>query len=224
MRFGVQASARAARKWARRVQRRPLRRHLRDGLGRAIEIAELEPQDLEGVLAMYRTLDPAQRAQGLPPHTEERRAIWVDELARRGPNLVARSGQRIVGHAALVPDGASHELVLFVHQEHQGAGIGGALIDAVLALARRQGAVRVWLTVERWNHRAIALYRRTGFRRVSTAEPADPPGVRSGEEIWALSLRGGTPKDSATVTVFHRESDERRSRHRPGLGSVVRIC
>jgi hypothetical protein len=47
-----------------------------------VEIREMQPQDREGVLAMYRSLDLEQRAQGLPPLTEERRAVWVDERWR----------------------------------------------------------------------------------------------------------------------------------------------
>lgn len=170
-----------------RALRRRSARRMRDQRGRVIEIGEWLPEDWDGLLAMYRTFDPAQRAQGLPPLTEERRAIWVDELWRRGPNVVARSRGRVVGHAAAVPSGAaSYELVVFVHQEHQGAGIGRALVDRVIQLARRRGAERIWLTVERENTRAIALYRRMGFRRL--AEDS------TGEQTFVLSLGSGEHK------------------------------
>jgi RimJ/RimL family protein N-acetyltransferase len=170
-----------AREWVERYRRRRDGRRLRDAHGRVVEIGDWRPEDWDGLLAMYRSFDPTQRAQGLPPLGEERQAVWVDELWRRGPNVVARAGGRVVGHAALVPcDGAAtYELVVFVHQDYQGAGVGTALVDALLALAGSRGAERVWLSVERYNYRAAALYRRLGFERVSK-------GWR--EETWALSL------------------------------------
>jgi ribosomal protein S18 acetylase RimI-like enzyme len=168
------------------ARRRALPRRRRDGKGRAVEIGEWLPEDWDGLLAMYRAFDPAQRAQGLPPvGGEERLAAWVDKLLRRGPNVVARADERVVGHAALVQsdggDGAAtYELAVFVHPDYQGAGVGRALVEAALTLARRRGAERVWLSVERRNLRAIALYRRMGFRRVSVD--------KSEEEIWALPV------------------------------------
>jgi ribosomal protein S18 acetylase RimI-like enzyme len=152
---------------------------LPDRNGRVVEIGEWLPEDWDGLLAMYGTFDPAQRAQGLPPVTEEGRVVWVDELCRGGPNVVARSRRRVVGHAAAVRDSAtSYELVVFVDQSYQGTGIGRALLDAVVALARRDGAERIWLSVDPHNARAIALYRRAGFQRVSEDW--------SGEETWVL--------------------------------------
>jgi ribosomal protein S18 acetylase RimI-like enzyme len=195
--FDVNTVARTARRGVRAGRRR-LPWHLTDRVGRGVQVREAKLQDWEGVLAMYRGFDPAQRAQGLPPYTEERLVAWVDELWRRGPNVVARSGGRVVGHAALVPyDGdGSYELAIFVHQDYQGAGIGGALIDAALARARRRGATRVWLSVDRHNHRAIALYRRMGFQRVSADE----------EETWILAApaaaaRGMTSRGGSSMSL-----------------------
>jgi ribosomal protein S18 acetylase RimI-like enzyme len=171
--------------------RRRSARRMRDRRGRVVEIGEWLPEDWNGLLEMYRSLDPAQRAQGLPPLTEERRAAWVDDLCRRGVNVVARCRGRIIGHAAAVRDGAtSYELVVFVDQNHQGAGVGRALLETVIGLARGRGAERVWLMVERHNSRAIALYRRLGLRRV--------PNEWS-EETWALPLgdQPGVPPSTA---------------------------
>lgn len=161
----------AAREWAERSERRRIGRRFRDDRGRSVEIGDWRPDDWDGLLAMYRTLDPAQRAQGLPPIGEERLAVWVDELWRRGPSFIARMRDQVVGHAALVRDDAdSYELIVFVHQDHQGVGIGGALVAASLDRARREEVQRVWLSGDTRNHRALALYRRIGFERVSVNE------------------------------------------------------
>jgi hypothetical protein len=42
-------------------------------LGHSVKVREFRPEDREALLAMYRTFDAAQRAQALPPLTEERR-------------------------------------------------------------------------------------------------------------------------------------------------------
>ena len=122
--------------------RRPSARRFRDRRGRTIDIGEWQPRDWHGLLAMYSSFDPTQRLQGLPPLTETRQAVWVEKLLGRGPNVVARAGGRVVGHAAVVTydGGVSHQLVLFVHQDYQAAGIDEELADEMLRLVRRQSA------------------------------------------------------------------------------------
>ncbi|PSP85886.1 hypothetical protein BRC83_01995 [Halobacteriales archaeon QS_1_68_17] len=47
--------------------------------------------------------------------------------------------------------------------------IGTVLLEQLLGLAAETGVERVWLTVERWNEPAIALYEKVGFE-VSDAQ------------------------------------------------------
>lgn len=61
-----------------------------------------------------------------------------------------------------------HELAIFVIQSHQGAGIGGALLDTLLGHGANAGIDRVWLSVERWNRRAVQLYESVGFEVVDS--------------------------------------------------------
>ena len=58
------------------------------------------------------------------------------------------------------------ELAIFVLQSHQGAGVGTELLTHLLGEAAARGIEDVWLTVERWNGAALALYERIGFERV----------------------------------------------------------
>lgn len=146
-------------------------RSFTDGAGRGIEIRRYAG-DVEPVVAMYRSFDPEDRAQGIPPTGEAAIREWLDSvLADDCINVVAAHDGAVVGHAMLVPDrhGAS-ELAIFVLAEYQDAGIGTALVEALLGAGRREGVDRIWLTVERWNAPAIALYRKVGF------EPSDPGG------------------------------------------------
>ncbi|WP_232687022.1 GNAT family N-acetyltransferase [Halobacterium zhouii] len=147
----------------------PPPRSFEDGDGRAIEIRDLADSDFDPVVAMYDDFDPADRAQGVPPVGEERVREWLEKLLEGdGYNVVAWHGDRTVGHATLVPDGgAAYELAIFVHQDYQGAGIGTELIEALLGAGQTDGVELVWLTVERWNRAAVALYEKMGFETVA---------------------------------------------------------
>lgn len=53
---------------------------------------------------------------------------------------------------------------LFVSEEARGAGLGRAMVDAVLDRARERGCRRVELDTDEDNAAALALYRAAGFR------------------------------------------------------------
>jgi ribosomal protein S18 acetylase RimI-like enzyme len=132
---------------------------------RPIDVGRFGEEYLEGLVAMYASFDPDDRAQGLPPTGEDRIREWL-ETVLEGVNLVARHGDRVVGHAMLVPDDdGSHELAIFVLQAYQSAGIGSALISHLLGVGAANGFERVWLSVERWNEPARRLYESVGFER-----------------------------------------------------------
>lgn len=57
---------------------------------------------------------------------------------------------------------------IYVLAEMRGRGCFRQMLDRLTALCRDAGARTIWLTVNRHNERAIAAYRRTGFREVRT--------------------------------------------------------
>lgn len=120
---------------------------------------------IEPLLEMYQEFDSADRAQGIPPANESQIRSWLEQLLREDcVNVVAYHEGRPIGHAILVPDDeCASELAIFVLRAYQGAGIGTELIERLLGAGREEGIERVWLTVERWNSSAIALYRKVGF-------------------------------------------------------------
>ena len=146
-------------------------RSFTDGEGREIEIRRYDGE-FEALAAMYDAFDPEDRAQGIPPADEERIREWLETItADRGVNVLAWHGERVVGHATLVPDAddgpTAYELAIFVIHDYQQAGIGGELIRGLLGTGRETGVEHVWLTVERWNRPAVSLYETVGF------EPSD---------------------------------------------------
>jgi len=140
-------------------------RTLTDREGREVTIDPADESDRDGLLEMYLSFDPSDRAQGIPPANEGALERWLDTiLDEESLNVVAHHEGRVVGHATLVPDRhGEHELAIFVLQPFQGAGIGTQLVETLLGLAQSEGLENVWLTVERWNEPAIALYRKVGF-------------------------------------------------------------
>jgi GNAT superfamily N-acetyltransferase len=72
------------------------------------------------------------------------------------------------GRGAAPAAGGPYELAIFVLQSYQRAGIGTKLLTALLGYAQSAGIERVWLSVERWNHAAVELYRDVGFETVGS--------------------------------------------------------
>lgn len=155
-----------------------------DAEGRRIEIEGFPPahEVPEALVEMYGEYDPADRAQGIPPSGEHRIRRWLETIFGDGYNAVAWHDGGAVGHATLVPDDGSgtgqradpetgepaYELAIFVLQAYQRAGIGTHLLEGLLGYGAAAGVEAVWLTVERWNRPAVALYERVGFEVVDT--------------------------------------------------------
>ncbi|WP_121741742.1 GNAT family N-acetyltransferase [Natronorubrum halophilum] len=164
-----------------------------DREGRSIEITASDDfaDTFEDVVDMYVQFDPTDRAQGIPPTGEERIRNWLETIADESVNVVTRHGQDVIGHAVLVPDTddpsalednseVEWELAIFVLQDYQRAGIGTKLLEHLLGHASDIGIERVWLTVERWNNPAIALYERVGFASTGTESFEQEMAIRLG--------------------------------------------
>ncbi|MFW6376474.1 MAG: N-acetyltransferase family protein [archaeon] len=132
--------------------------------GREIEITSVDMDDEEAIAEMYDAFDQEDRAQGIPPANPTRVRDWLETLLGDGLNVAAWDGEQVAGHSTLVPDGeGAYELAIFVLQDYQGAGIGRKLLRAMLGHGQAEGVACVWLSVERWNRRAIGLYETIGF-------------------------------------------------------------
>lgn len=114
------------------------------------------------------------RADDLPRVVEIERACfstpWKETtfraLASRTDSdlLVAEAAEEVVGYAACwtVLDQAELGNVA-VAEGARGAGIGGALVDAVVDRVRERGALECFLEVRESNEDAQSLYRQRGF-------------------------------------------------------------
>ncbi len=148
--------------------------------GRAVVLRPLERRDAAAAKAFFNRLlseHEVNKELGILRRkkvtlAEETRFVndEVREMKKgKVAGLAAFDGARVVGHCRVdrreSPD-ESHTGVLGIAilESHRGAGLGEALMRGVLAEARRNGVTLVELQVFAINFRAIALYKKMGFR------------------------------------------------------------
>lgn len=105
-------------------------------------------------------------------------APWDGIIGKGGGILMAENGEgQAVGTVALVPlgDGVLELAKMAVDERCRGQGIGALLVDAAVALARRQGARALYLESNARLVPAVRLYERAGFRHLPPeARPPSP--------------------------------------------------
>lgn len=105
------------------------------------------------------------------------------------PRLVARVGGAVAGWAALSPVsdrcvyGGVAEVSIYVGAEHRGAGLGRALLTALIAGAEQRGLWTLQAGVFPENEASIRLQLACGFREVGRRERI---GRRDG--VWRDTL------------------------------------
>jgi ribosomal protein S18 acetylase RimI-like enzyme len=111
-----------------------------------------------------------EKAYGVPQQTAELSDPEVTTLlAHREHGLVAYAQVRRNRPPAVVPDADAIELYRFyVDRPAHGTGIAQLLMAAVFETVRALGGRHVWLGVFERNPRAIAFYRKSGFRDVGS--------------------------------------------------------
>lgn len=145
------------------------------------------PTDVDPAVAVWQAANTARRGgQPVPPAHEAR----VRGYAEKADSFlfVAEEAGEVVGMAwgmqGLADDGAGppvpglcHISMVFVAPQRWGEGIGGRVLDGVLADARARRYRRVQLWTHADNRRAQRLYEGHGFRR-SGRETDDDLGER----------------------------------------------
>src|SRR2546428_1347578 len=136
---------------------------------RRVTLRTYKPSDQEELVSMYASLSQDSLRWSMPPYNRERIERWTSNL-ENNIILLAFEAQRIAGHLqislATSPRfrGTGH-LFIYLHQDFQNAGLGAALMNEAIALARARRMHRIELTVVADNQRAIRLYEKVGFQR-----------------------------------------------------------
>jgi L-amino acid N-acyltransferase YncA len=132
---------------------------------RPIDWAEVKAIYLEGIATGHATFETDA------PSWE----VW-DDAHLRFARLVARDGQTISGWAALSPVSRRPayagvaEVSVYVAANDRNAGVGRALLEALIAESERNGIWMLQAAVFPENAATIALHLRCGFREVGRRE------------------------------------------------------
>ena len=127
-----------------------------------IEVVEQPSKELEAALAgLLPQLNPAIR----PPDAGRLAKLLADPAVRL---LVAREGDTIAGTATVIvytsPAWTKARIEdVVVDQSARGKGVGRALVDACIAIARERGCAIVELQSKRSRVEANRLYLEMGF-------------------------------------------------------------
>ena len=137
----------------------------------AVRLRPLRWWDIAAVAELERTLFPVD---AWTPGQ-----FWSElaHVPQTRTYVLAEDGEGIVGYAGLyaVPPDADVQTVA-VAKHAQGRGVGGLLLDALVADASVRGCTRIVLEVRDDNVAAQNLYDRTGFTRVARRRGYYPDG------------------------------------------------
>jgi [ribosomal protein S18]-alanine N-acetyltransferase len=125
-----------------------------------VVLRDMTASDVDTITGLERALFPVDYWP---------RQMFIDELAQPETRryLVAETAGRIVGYAGLMcVQPIADVQTIAVLPEHEGRGIGTALLTELLEEARRRGAEDVLLEVRADNPRAQQLYLRFGFEQI----------------------------------------------------------
>lgn len=125
--------------------------------------------DVEDVVLLERQLFGAT---AWTPET-----FWSELAAPGRWYVVADAGGGLHGYAGLAVSGAEADVqTIAVAPSTQGKGIGGVLLDALVAEAARRGARSLLLEVRADNAAAMRLYTSRGFELISVRRGYYQPG------------------------------------------------
>jgi len=122
-----------------------------------VSLRPMRVTDLDAVMAIELQAYPFPWTRG----------IFRDCLQAGYAMWVFERGQTLLGYGVLsVAADEAHVLNLCTAPGHEGQGLGRRMLAALLKIARANGACRTFLEVRPSNHRAIALYERSGFNEI----------------------------------------------------------
>jgi len=132
-------------------------------------IQPVDSKTLPQLKKMYLHSIPRNSFDGLPPIRDDRCRAWVQDMIKRGINLVALSIKKgVVGHAALFPISEKVcEMLLVVSPSYQNMGIGTRLTRCIIQLANELCLEKVWLYGEMKDQNAKHVYKKCGFEYLS---------------------------------------------------------
>ncbi|MCW4009448.1 MAG: GNAT family N-acetyltransferase [Candidatus Bathyarchaeota archaeon] len=142
--------------------------------GATVNFRHQQAEDTEMLWQMFSTLSEASLSNLVPPFTRQRIEGWTSNI---DPDVVLafvavikkEHIPRIVGVTSLkfyLQEAFKHkaDLGITVHDDYQNLGVGTALLNHILAVARKKKIIKICLNVNTENDRALHMYRKAGFK------------------------------------------------------------
>ena len=141
---------------------------------------------IDGEIGRYREWAPDWTPVGPTPEMRERLSPLYDD-DERAWILLAFEGDQAIGVVSLAtitgadarvpPEGTVYLWQMFVRRDRQGSGLAGALLDLLLAEARRRGYERIVLWTPAGAAQARRFYEREGFTPTGEQDPDSAFGL-----------------------------------------------
>jgi L-amino acid N-acyltransferase YncA len=140
-------------------------------------VRRFREEDLKAVFAIYDDeVLHGTATFDTEVYDSEARARWAERhTSARYPALVAESAEGVVvGWASLSPysDRSAYartsESSVYVHRDHQGRGIGRALLVSLIATAKEVGLSVLLARITSESAVSVALHEALGFQRIGT--------------------------------------------------------
>jgi L-amino acid N-acyltransferase YncA len=138
-----------------------------------VSIRPATPDDAAAICTIYNQgIEDRIATLETEPRTPEERRQWMGARAARHPVVVAVTGGQVVGWGSLNafnPRPAYDNVVdlsVYVERGWRGRGVGRALLQHLLPLARTLGYHKMVLATFPFNEAGVALYQKVGFRPV----------------------------------------------------------
>src|SRR5687768_7313159 len=138
-----------------------------------VRVARLE--DAEALRAIYNVeVETSTVTFDLVPRTAADQRAWLAARSGAHTALVAVDGGEVIGFGSLSPYrdrpaySTSVEDSVYVHRDHQGRGVGRALLSGLLESAQASGFHAVFARIVGGHDASIALHAGLGFENVGT--------------------------------------------------------
>lgn len=139
---------------------------------RAVRLRLVQRDDAEAIRAIYNhEVASGTNTFDLVVRSLEDQRAWIDRHQGAHPAVVAVE-EGILGFAVVSPfrDRAAYattvEDSVYVHSDHRGLGVGRALLDELLRLAKGHGFHAVIARISSENEPSVRLHRTCGFELV----------------------------------------------------------
>ena len=136
--------------------------------GREVTVRFLTIEDKEKLLEMFSSMSKEALRWSMTPYTREVIERWMNNIQNL-ISLVAEHDNRIVGYASILKFThprlkGNGDLLMYLQQDFHGVGLGTAMTELLLKLAKEHGMHRVRLYVVADNRIAVHLYKKFEFK------------------------------------------------------------